>query len=99
MRGGKTHLICRYPDRETASRGAAKPHPLWLRNLAVPQPVRTLRMIPIIVVAALALLALITQAGVVAVQRLYPAQGQSIEVDGATLNVLDLGPRAGAGPP
>src|SRR6202011_359848 len=56
-------------------------------------------MIPIIVVAALALLALITQAGVVAVQRLYPAQGQSIEVDGATLNVLDLGPRDGAGPP
>src|SRR6202795_2408761 len=56
-------------------------------------------MIPIIVVAALALLALITQAGVVAVQRLYPAQGQSIEVDGATLNVLDFGPRDGAGPP
>src|ERR1700738_2567552 len=56
-------------------------------------------MIPIIVVAALALLALITQAGVVAVQRLYPAQGQSIEVDGATLNVLDLGPPDGAGPP
>jgi pimeloyl-ACP methyl ester carboxylesterase len=56
-------------------------------------------MIPIIVVAALALLALITQAGVVAVQRLYPAQGQSIEVDGATLNVLDLGPRDGTGPP
>src|ERR1700731_3420392 len=56
-------------------------------------------MIPIIGVAALALVALITQAGVVAVQRLYPAQGQSIEVDGATLNVLDLGPRDGAGPP
>src|ERR1700738_347949 len=56
-------------------------------------------MIPIIVVAALALLALITQAGVVAVQRLYPVQGRSIEVDGATLNVLDLGPRDGAGPP
>src|ERR1700676_359484 len=56
-------------------------------------------MIPIIVVAALALLALITQAGVVAVQPLYPARGQSIEVDGATLNVLDLGPRDGAGPP
>src|SRR3984893_7396547 len=56
-------------------------------------------MKPIIVMAALALLALITQAGVVAVQRLYPAHGQSIEVDGATLNVLDLGPRDGAGPP
>src|SRR5258708_31063395 len=56
-------------------------------------------MIPIIVVAALAFVALVTQAGVLAAQRVYPAQGQSIEVDGATLNVLELGPRDGAGPP
>jgi pimeloyl-ACP methyl ester carboxylesterase len=56
-------------------------------------------MIPIIVVAALAFLALVTQAGVLAVQRAFPAQGQSIEVDGATLNVLELGLRDRAGPP
>jgi pimeloyl-ACP methyl ester carboxylesterase len=56
-------------------------------------------MIPIIVVAALAFLALVTQAGVLAVQRVYPAQGESVEVDGATLNVLELGPSRAAGPP
>jgi pimeloyl-ACP methyl ester carboxylesterase len=56
-------------------------------------------MIPILVVAALALLALITQAGVVALQRAYPAQGQLIDVAGATLNVVDIGPRDAAGPP
>jgi pimeloyl-ACP methyl ester carboxylesterase len=32
-------------------------------------------------------------------QRAYPAQGQMIEVAGATLNVLDIGPRDAAGPP
>src|SRR6202451_1638750 len=53
----------------------------------------------IIVVAALAVLALITRAGVVVLQRTYPAQGQTIEVARATLNVLDIGPRDGAGPP
>ena len=50
----------------------------------------------IIVVAALAVLALITQAGVVVLQRTYPAQGQTIEVAGATLNVLGIGPSDGA---
>jgi pimeloyl-ACP methyl ester carboxylesterase len=55
-------------------------------------------MISIIVVAALAILALITQAGVLAVQRAYPARGEMIEVAGAILNVLDIGPRD-AGPP
>jgi pimeloyl-ACP methyl ester carboxylesterase len=53
----------------------------------------------IIVVAALAVLALITQAGVLVLQRAYPAQGRTIEVAGAALNVLDIGPRDGAGPP
>jgi pimeloyl-ACP methyl ester carboxylesterase len=52
-----------------------------------------------IVVAALAVLALITQAGVVAVQRAYPAQGRMIEVAGAALNVLEIGPRDAAGSP
>jgi pimeloyl-ACP methyl ester carboxylesterase len=53
----------------------------------------------VVVVAALAILALITQAGVLALQRAYPAQGRMIEVAGATLNVVDIGPREAAGPP
>jgi pimeloyl-ACP methyl ester carboxylesterase len=56
-------------------------------------------MISISVVAALAVLALLTQAGVLALQRSYPSQGEMIEVAGARLNVLDLGPRDAAGPP
>jgi pimeloyl-ACP methyl ester carboxylesterase len=56
-------------------------------------------MISIVVVAALAALALITQAGVLALQRSYPAQGRIIEVAGARLNVVDIGPRDAAGPP
>jgi pimeloyl-ACP methyl ester carboxylesterase len=56
-------------------------------------------MITIVVVAALAMLALITQAGVLALQRAYPQQGQTIEVNGARLNVVDMGPRDAASPP
>src|ERR1700704_1814409 len=56
-------------------------------------------MISVIVVAALAVLALITQAGVLVRQRAYPAQGKTIEVAGAKLNVVDIGPRDAAGPP
>src|SRR6476661_3415389 len=56
-------------------------------------------MILVVVVAALAILALITQAGVLALQRAYPPQGRMIEVAGATLNVVDIGPRDSAGPP
>ncbi len=52
-----------------------------------------------VVVAALAVLALITQAGVLVLQRAYPVQGRIIEVAGATLNVVDIGPRDAAGPP
>jgi pimeloyl-ACP methyl ester carboxylesterase len=55
-------------------------------------------MTVMIVVAALAVLALITQAGVVGVQRAFPPQGQMIEVSGAALHVVDMGPRD-AGPP
>lgn len=51
------------------------------------------------VVATLAVLALITQAGVFALQRAHPAPGQMIEVSGATLHVVDIGPRHAAGPP
>src|ERR1700716_939301 len=56
-------------------------------------------MISIVVVAALAVLALITQAGVLALQRAYPAKGKTIEVAGAKLNVVDIGPRDAVGPP
>jgi pimeloyl-ACP methyl ester carboxylesterase len=56
-------------------------------------------MILVVVVAALAILALVTQAGVFALQRAYPARGRMIEVAGATLNVVDIGPRDAAGPP
>jgi pimeloyl-ACP methyl ester carboxylesterase len=56
-------------------------------------------MAALIIVAVVVTLALITQAGVVVVQRAYPPQGKAIEVSGATLNVLDIGPRDAAGPP
>jgi pimeloyl-ACP methyl ester carboxylesterase len=52
-------------------------------------------MIVMSAVTALVLLALVTQAGVLAVQRAYPPQGRMIEVDGATLHVVDIGPREG----
>src|SRR5580698_8402262 len=55
-------------------------------------------MIVVVVVVALAILALITQAGVVAIQLKYPAQGRMIEVAGATLHVVEIGPREAAGP-
>jgi len=50
-------------------------------------------MIVMSVVTALVLLALVTQAGIVAVQRAFPPQGRMIEVDGAVLHVVDIGPR------
>jgi pimeloyl-ACP methyl ester carboxylesterase len=56
-------------------------------------------MTSVVVVAALVVLALITQAGVVAVQRAHPAQGRMIEVAGATLNVVEIGPHDAASPP
>ena len=56
-------------------------------------------MVAVVVVAALVVLALITQAGVFFLQRAYPAQGKLIEVSGATLHVIDIGPRDAAGPP
>jgi pimeloyl-ACP methyl ester carboxylesterase len=50
------------------------------------------------VVAALGVLALITQAGVVILQRCYPAAGRMIDVGGARLHVVELGPRDATGP-
>jgi pimeloyl-ACP methyl ester carboxylesterase len=56
-------------------------------------------MSSVVVLTALVILALITQAGVLALQRAYPAQGHMIEVTGAALNVLDIGPRDSGAPP
>jgi pimeloyl-ACP methyl ester carboxylesterase len=52
-------------------------------------------MLPVLVASALLVLALITWGGVFALQRIYPAQGEMIEVAGAILNVVDIGPRDG----
>ena len=56
-------------------------------------------MIAVIFIAALITLALATQAGIVLFQHLFPARGEAIEVEGATLHVVDVGPRDAAGPP
>lgn len=56
-------------------------------------------MIPMIVMAALAMLALLTGLGVAALQRAHPAQGKTVEVDGAALNVVELGQPDASGPP
>ena len=50
-------------------------------------------MIVIVVVTALVVLAVITQAGVSALQRQFPPQGEMVKVEGATLHLVDLGPR------
>jgi pimeloyl-ACP methyl ester carboxylesterase len=50
-------------------------------------------MVVAIVVTALAILALVTQAGVWLTQRAHPAKGRMIEVAGASLHVVDIGPR------
>jgi len=56
-------------------------------------------MLAIIVVAALAVLAAVTQLGVDALQRAHPAQGRLIDVEGARLHVVEIGPRETASPP
>ena len=56
-------------------------------------------MTTILLVAALAILALITQAGVLVLQRIHPAQGTIVEVAGAKLNVVEIGRRDAVGPP
>jgi poly(3-hydroxybutyrate) depolymerase len=60
---------------------------------------RKFSMTVVIVVAALAVLALVTRAGVFLSERAHPAQGRMVEVAGGTLHVLDIGPRDVAGPP
>ena len=56
-------------------------------------------MVVVIFVAALAVLALVTQAGVFLSERAHPAQGRMVEVAGGTLHIVDIGPRDAAGPP
>ena len=56
-------------------------------------------VISIVLVAVLALLALATQAGVAVLERAYPAKGKIIHVTGASLNVVDIGPRDSVKPP
>lgn len=56
-------------------------------------------MIPIVVVAVLVMLALLTQIGVLVLERLHPAGGKRVQVVGAALNVVELGPVDAAGPP
>jgi len=49
-------------------------------------------MFLLIVLAALATLALVTWAGAVLAERAHPAQGRMVDVDGARLHVVELGP-------
>ncbi len=60
-------------------------------------------MIPIVIVVVLAILALFTQAGILVLERLYPQRGKTVDVTGAALNVVELGPgdasRDAAAPP
>jgi pimeloyl-ACP methyl ester carboxylesterase len=60
--------------------------------------IQVFSMVAVIVVAVLAILALVTQAGVLWVQHAHPAPGVMVEVSGASLHVVELGPRDAAGP-
>src|SRR5262249_29712435 len=53
---------------------------------------RTFRMTLVGLIAAIAILVVVTRIGVIAIQRLHPASGRMIAVDGARLNVVELGP-------
>ena len=56
-------------------------------------------MIPMLLLGVLALLALVTRIGVVVIERRYPVQGQAIEIDGATINLVDIGAKNAGQPP
>jgi len=55
-------------------------------------------MIPIVIVAVLVILALVTQAGVFVLERLYPQRGKTVDITDAALNVVQLEPGDAAGP-
>jgi hypothetical protein len=52
-------------------------------------------MFLLILLAALATLALVTWTGVVLVQRAHPPQGRMVDVAGARLHVVEIGPQSG----
>ncbi|MGJ5129926.1 alpha/beta fold hydrolase [Bradyrhizobium oligotrophicum] len=56
-------------------------------------------MISITIAVVLGGLALATRAGIAIVEKRYPQQGQAIPVAGATINLVDIGPRNASGPP
>jgi len=56
-------------------------------------------MISIVLVAVLVALALLTQAAILVLDRTYPPWGVGIDVTGAVLNVVDLGPGEASLPP
>jgi pimeloyl-ACP methyl ester carboxylesterase len=90
----------RAPGSDSIGTDKALETRIGLRRISlVHKIIRTFSMVAVIVVAALAILALVTQAGVLRAQRAHPAKGQMIEVAGATLHVVDIGPRDAAGPP
>jgi len=61
------------------------------RNVRLARALWKIPMISIVVIAALAMLALLTQAGVVVLEQAYAPRGKPIEVAGAVLNVVELG--------
>src|SRR5947209_1375602 len=69
------------------------------RSSVVRRIVRIASMVLLYGALALVLLGLATQAGVMVLQRIYPQQGKTIELAGAHLNLVDLGPRGAAGAP
>ena len=69
------------------------------RSSLVQKISRKSSMVVVIFVAVLAVLALVTQAGVFLSERAHPAQGRMVEVEGGALHIVDLGPRDAAGPP
>ncbi|MGJ4952403.1 alpha/beta fold hydrolase [Bradyrhizobium sp. HKCCYLS20291] len=56
-------------------------------------------MISMFLVGTLALLAVLTQTGAVVIERRYPARGQAVDVNGASINLVDIGPRDLQSPP
>jgi pimeloyl-ACP methyl ester carboxylesterase len=78
---------------------ATKPARAVAHDFAFAQIVPKMLIISIAVMAALAVLALTTQIGVVALESRYPPRGRVVRVPGATLNVVELGPRKAAAPP
>ena len=69
------------------------------RSSLVQKISRKSSMLVVIVVAALAVLVLVTQTGVFLSERDHPARGRMVNVAGATLHVIDIGPRDAADPP